>query len=122
MIFDIENLKDIDWWNDTAVDIGKIKITIEDLAKPYIYDYESKPWDKAYANITNNLFGSFPIAMQVVGDREVVTQKHRLVNISYDPQFPPIPLEPEPEQLHEVPPEPEPIQKRKGKRKGTYGI
>ena len=96
MQLDPEVLKDIDWWNATGADLGKVQIIIEDLAKPCTTDYESKPWDIATANIRRNLFGSFPIAMQIVTTDPVtrgkkIVQKHRTVTISYDPQFPPIP-------------------------------
>lgn len=114
MIIDIEKLKKIDWWNNTYCDLGKIKISIIDLDKPYIQDYATKPWDTAYKNITSNMFGTFPIAMQIVGEREKLTQKHRLVTITYDPQFAPINPPHVDKMLIDIP--------KKRSRRGTYGL
>lgn len=118
MLVNIEDLKKIDWANDSHVVLGKVTLDIVDVPKAYTQDFESQPWDTAYRNITANLFGSFPISMQLsrvidkIGSREVL-QKFRRVTITYDPQFPDIVVDDDPVPLKTV---------SKRKSKGSYGI
>jgi len=97
MNIDIEELKHIDWWNDKHHKFGKVTVDIEDTDLNRLYDFTKNPWDIAYHNITQNLYGSFTIAMQIQYDDKSdrtqphkITQKVRSVTISYDPHFPQI--------------------------------
>ena len=118
MQVNIEDLKHFDWWNSSDLDLGKAKVHVSDIEKGYCTNYEAKPWDVSYHNITNNLLGSFPIAMQIVTvddhKQQKIHQKHRIVTITYDPKFPPIP--PKESKVQQV----QPLRTQRKRR--SYGV
>ena len=123
MFIDITLLKNIDWWNDEHINFGNIDIDIVDTNINMAYDYGVNPWDIAYRNITQDLYGAFPIAMQInyvdPTDRlrqKQLKQKTRRVTISYDPHFPLIiDADEEPKEVIDIP---IPTKKQKRRKHG----